>query len=164
MKKYFLLAALSFATLGTVASCDNSISNPVNDVDSDTYSVAYDNTGTFTKAGSYALTFTFPKPIYNSDVVLVYRLKSIVNGQKVWEQIPKTIYSNAGELDYDFDFTTKDVQIFTKGNYDISTTPEYLTNQTFRIVVVPADLGKSASAAAASYETVSRVANVKVVN
>lgn len=162
MKKYFLLSAMSLMTLGAVVSCDNSTTDPVGYTDNDTYSVAYDRTGSLTKAGGYALTFTFPKANYPSDVVLVYRLKSVTNGQKVWEQIPRTIYNNSGELDYDFDFTVNDVEIFAQGNYDISTTPEYLNNQTFRVVVVPADAAKNASVNFADYESVAKYYNVKV--
>lgn len=55
----------------------------------------------------------------------------------VWQLIPRTLYLQQGELDYDFDFSKEDFTIYAGGTYDLSLTPGYLTNQTFRIVIVP---------------------------
>ena len=154
MKKYFLLSILSVFTMGTLVSCDNSTSDPINNTDNDTYSVVYDATGSFNSTNQYNLIFDLPKTLYNTDVVLVYRKKAVDNGATVWELIPKTYYLTEGELDYDFDFTVKDVQIFTKAN-DITKIPvNYLNNQTFRIVVVPAAAGKNVNVNYADYNSV----------
>ena len=40
-------------------------------------------------------------------------------------------------MDYDFDFSKEDFTIYAGGTYDLSLTPSYITNQTFRIVIVP---------------------------
>lgn len=75
---------------------------------------------------------------YQSDVILIYRMTGTVNSTTpIWQQIPRTLYLPQGELDYDFDFTRNDFTIYAGGNYDLSLTPAYLTNQTFRVVVVP---------------------------
>ena len=54
---------------------------------------------------------------------------------------PNRIYLSGGrEIDYDFDFTKKDFTIYASGNYDLELTPDFLDNQTFRIVVTPSNL------------------------
>lgn len=159
MKKYLLLSGLSIFTMTTVVSCSDSVSDPVNNQDNDTYSVAYDATGSFSAANNYTLIKDLPAMLVNTDVVLVYRKKKVSNGAIVWEQIPKTKYLTQGELDYDFDFTTSDIQIFTTANFDQATMNAtdkntYLNNQTFRMVVVPAAAGKSANVNYADYNSV----------
>jgi len=75
---------------------------------------------------------------FDSDSVIMYRLSGTINAQTpIWQQIPRTLYLNEGELDYDFDFSPVDFSIYAGGNYDISTTPSYLNGQTFRIVIIP---------------------------
>lgn len=142
MKKYFTLTA--FALLGSFILTSCATEND-DRTDYDTYSVVYDLiNATFSSANDFTLYYNFPSTLntYSSDVVLVYRKKDVYSGNSVWEQIPKTVYFDAGkELDYDFDFTVNDVRIFVQGNYDLvtTTTPAgYLNNQTFRIVLVPA--------------------------
>ena len=61
----------------------------------------------------------------------------------IWQQIPRTVFTTQGELDYDFDFSQEDFTIYAGGNYDLELTPEYLDNQTFRIVIVPGSFSKS---------------------
>ncbi len=76
--------------------------------------------------------------IYDSDVILIYRLAGVIDSNTpIWQQIPRTLYTSKGELDYDFDFSKGDFTIYAGGNYDLSLTPEFLKNQTFRIVIIP---------------------------
>lgn len=76
--------------------------------------------------------------IYNSDVILIYRLSGTINSSTpIWQLIPRTLYLTQGELDYDFDFSKEDFTIYAGGNYNLATTPQYINNQTFRIVIVP---------------------------
>lgn len=128
---------LAFVSVFTV-SCDND--DDVQYVDNDTYAGVIEITRNFqynTAEDVYFINQSIS--MEPSDMALVYRLKDGSNNGDVWEQIPRTLYFSGGrELDYDFDFTQKDVQILAGGNYDISTTPTYLNNQTFRIVLVPA--------------------------
>lgn len=84
--------------------------------------------------------------LYPGDVLLVYRLSGTIDSKTpIWQQIPRTIYfvGSTNELDYDFDFSVKDYSIYAKGNYNLSTTPAYLNDQTFRIVIVPGELSKN---------------------
>jgi len=77
--------------------------------------------------------------IYASDNILIYRMTSTINPQTpVWQSIPRTLFlGNGQELDYDFDFSKQDFTIYAGGNFNLATMPVYLTNQTFRIVIIP---------------------------
>lgn len=88
----------------------------------------------------------FNNPLLDQDYVVIYRQAGTENGAVVWQPIPRTLYLEQGELDYDFDFTKNDFLIYAGGTYDISTTPQYLNNQRFRVVLVPAVFGKNANA------------------
>ena len=106
---------------------------------------------------------SFNKPLLDQDYVMIYRRAGTDNNAPVWQQIPRTLYpfdnNPALELDYDFDFTRNDFMIYAGGNYDISTTPEFLNNQTFRIILVPAEFGGKSSVdpRKLSYEEVIRL-------
>ncbi len=106
--------------------------------------------GDFTADNDYMLYYQFPSnfEVYDSDVVLVYMLWEQTNGLDVWRLMPqtvalKTIYPDWSETDvlqYNFDYTYYDVQVFLEGTMDFSTLlPAETDNQVFRIVVVPAD-------------------------
>jgi hypothetical protein len=94
---------------------------------------AYNNTD------GYNISGTFNPFIGEASTVLIYRLAGTVDASTpIWQLIPRTIYlSNNRELDYDYDFTREDFKIYAGGNYDEETTPEFLDDQTFRIVIVP---------------------------
>jgi hypothetical protein len=86
--------------------------------------------------------------IYPSDVVLIYRLSGTLNsGSPIWQLIPRTLFLSQGELDYDFDFSKEDFTIYAGGTYILALTPQYLNNQTFRIVIVPGSQSGSAKLA-----------------
>ncbi len=146
MKK--LLTFVMMAAFGLwMISCDTRDDRDY--VDHDTYSIVYDLANvdlTYSPAdGLYSISRTMN--IYNSDVLLMYRRTgTTTTGQPVWQQIPRTIYFNSGdELDYDFDFSSQDFVIYASGTYDLSTTPEYINDQTFRVVIVPASFGAQKS-------------------
>jgi hypothetical protein len=77
--------------------------------------------------------------IMGSDNILIYRMSSTINPQTpIWQSIPRTLFlGNGQELDYDFDFSRQDFTIYAGGNFNLATMPVYLTNQTFRIVIIP---------------------------
>ena len=76
--------------------------------------------------------------IFASDVVLIYRMTGTIDASTpIWQLIPRTLFLSQGELDYDFDFSKEDFTIYAGGTYDLSLTPQYINNQTFRIVIVP---------------------------
>ena len=110
----------------------------------------------FTPANEYRLVFGFPKSfkMYDTDIVLVYMLWEVYDGKDVWRLMPQTIvlkeiYDDWVETDvlqYNFDSTISDVQIFLEGTMDFSTLlPAETKNQVFRIVVLPAAFAAKAN-------------------
>lgn len=88
--------------------------------------------------GEYYIYRNLNPTIYASDVVLIYRLTGTINSSTpIWQLIPRTLYLSQGELDYDFDFSKQDFTIYANGTYNLSLTPNYIYNQTFRIVIIP---------------------------
>lgn len=100
----------------------------------------------------------FNRSLMDQDYVVIFRQSGVSSGTPIWQQIPRTLYITQGELDYDFDFTKNDFFIYAGGTYDISTTPQYINNQTFRVVLVPAVFGgknvNSSDLSKLSYEEV----------
>ena len=111
-----------------------------NGYDNDTYSKVFEVTRSF----SFSNLVTFNPPIFASDVVLVYVLWDVQNdGTPVWRLMPQTVQLFEGDLQYNYDFTRFDVNLFLS-SLDFPLTilgPEWTQNQTFRIVLVPASFG-----------------------
>ena len=98
----------------------------------------FEVTATFSAANNFERLVTLNPPIRNSDMVLVYRLFDVINGSDVWRLLPQTVYLNQGELDYNFDFTRGNINIFLDSNFDLNTlSPIWSQNQIFRIVIIP---------------------------
>jgi len=144
---------LAFVSL-FIYSCDDN-DDVVQVEDQDTIAQIRDVTGTFNASNSFTITQGID--IFNTDVVLVYR--NVGGSSAVWQLIPKTYYLDDNvnfpanrELDYNFDFTTQDVEIRTEANFNQATqmtaseTSQFLVNQTFRIVLIPANASKNANA------------------
>ena len=103
--------------------------------------------GDFTASNDWSLYFKFPVTfeVFESDVVLVYILWDQVTDkfgkvQDVWRLLPQTVALSEGILQYNFDYTLNDVEIFLGGTIDLHTLlPAESKDQVFRIVVLPAD-------------------------
>lgn len=146
MKK--ILPLILLAGLGFLAySCDNSNDDPVvvnPGKDYDTFPVMFDAPGSFTVGNNYSLIADIS--IEPTDVVLVYRRVG-----DAWQQIPKTVYvdpstsTSPRRFEYNFVFSNKAVQVRIENqNFNLSTLTadqanDFLNNQTFRVVLVPAD-------------------------
>ena len=92
----------------------------------------------FSASNNFAKLVTLNPAILNSDMVLVYRLFDVVNGADVWRSLPQTVYLPQGELDYNFDFTKYDINIFLDSNFDLTTlSASWAQNQVFRVVIIP---------------------------
>lgn len=134
MKKITLILAL--IGMVTLQSCSND-----DDVDRDTISEVFElRNVNFGADGNntFSIYQALTPQIYASDVILIYRLAGTIDSSTpIWQQIPRTLYLPQGELDYDFDFSKEDFTIYAGGTYDLTQTPSYLSNQTFRIVIVP---------------------------
>ena len=78
--------------------------------------------------------------VYESDVVMVYRLMDVFDGTDIWEPLPQTLFLNSGILLYGFDYTLFDVRLFLDGTADFGQLdPIDTDNLIFRIAVIPAD-------------------------
>ena len=107
----------------------------------------FEITGDFSADNDYSLYYEFPNTIevFESDIVLVYILWEEAENEDgetldVWRLLPQTIILNEGILQYNYDHTFVDVQIFLDGNIDFGTLlPAEVNDQVFRIVVLPAD-------------------------
>lgn len=160
MKNYFtilLLAIFGFTALNCTDRNDNLVG------DGDTFPMMKDVTGSFNSANNFTVSQGIA--ISSTDVVLVYRQSGTDNGNPIWQQIPRTLFLNEGELDYDFDFTKNDVLIKAGGTINFATqTPvfvnAYLNNQRFRIVLVPASQGKNANLDYSDYKSVIKYYNI----
>ncbi len=108
--------------------------------------------GDFTAQDDYKIFFEFPQTIevFETDVVLVYILFDQTedsNGEVVdiWRLLPQTLILPQGLLQYNYDHTFLDVNIFLDADFDLGTLQTGDTdNQVFRIAVIPAETtGKS---------------------
>jgi len=104
---------------------------------------------TFTN-NEYKIYQTLNPQILLADNILIYRLSGTIDsGTPIWQLIPRTLFLPQGELDYDFDFSKEDFTIYAGGTYDLTQTPSYINNQTFRIVIVPGYLSNKNAASSA---------------
>ena len=129
--------------------------------------------GDFTPENDYLLYYQFPNnfEIYNSDVVLVYILWEQSNDLDVWRLMPQTValktisdtWSDTDVLQYNYDYTYTDVQIFLEGTMDFSTLlPAETDNQVFRIVVLPADFISQKSADISDFNSLLKTPNLEI--
>ena len=118
--------------------------------------------GDFTPANGYLIYYSFPKnlTVYKDDVVLVYILWETDNTNSgkptdVWRLLPQTVFLNDGVLQYNFDYTTADVQIFLEGTTNFNNLLSADTrNQIFRIAVLPAAFLKNKNIDFKNYDAV----------
>jgi hypothetical protein len=92
----------------------------------------------FTTTNNFSTLVNLNPTILSSDMILVYRRFDIYNGADVWRLIPQTVYLSQGNLDYNYDFTKNDINIFLDADFDLRILPvAYSQNQLFRIVIIP---------------------------
>lgn len=145
----------TLAAIALLMSCEGPMGPPGEDgLDGDSLlGTVFEIEGDFTATNNYLLHYTFPSKVkvYDSDVVLVYLLweQQPDNTGKmldVWRLLPQTIILNEGVLQYNYDFTKADVQIFLEGTIDFRTLrPSEALDQVFRIVILPASFANSKS-------------------
>lgn len=105
----------------------------------DTENPVIEVTTSFNAANNFSRLVTITPPIYSSDVILVYHMYDVYDGTPLWRLLPQKYYLEYGaEVDYNFDFTKYDVNIFMESNIDMTNlSPVWTDNQTFRIVIIP---------------------------
>lgn len=149
-----------FAILGMIAF---SGCTTTDDLDSDTIAEVFELKNInfdYNGIDGYTIYRTLNPQIFPSDVILIYRLTGTIDASTpIWQQIPRTLYTSQGELDYDFDFSKEDFTIYAGGNYNLALTPQFLNNQTFRIVIVPASFSKTLNTN--NYISVMKALNLK---
>lgn len=158
MKQYILSSLLVTASLGTLVSCDRN-TEVIQTENTESFPKMKDATGTFGLGNNYALDMDISIP--KTDVVLVYRnVNSNTSDSPVWQLLPQTVFFKGGrELDYNFRFDNRRVQVTTSVNFDYSDmtrddVERYLKNQTFRVVLVPALSRRNSKINYADYKSV----------
>ena len=141
MKKITLF--LVFIGMMALQSCE--VTEVYDDVDNGPRNEVFEVTTSFNSNNNYSRLVVFDPPIYSSDSVLVYHLYDTVNGQDVWKLMPQTYYFNdGGALDFNFDYSRFNVNIYLSANFNLNTLPASWTqDQTFRIVVIPDGFAKT---------------------
>ena len=159
MKKITLV--LAFIGMITLQSCTVNEDN-VNGIDNDTIGEVFEYTNVNFLPNSYTVVLNYPHTIYSSDMVLVYRLSDVFQGENVWKLLPETYYFNDGTLDYryDFNFTRFDAEVYLEG-YDLGgLSADVRLNQRLRVVVIPAAFGKNGTIDYSDYNSVINAYNI----
>ena len=136
MKKITLI--LAFIGMITLQGCTVNEDNG-DGIDNDTISQVFEYSNVNFLPNNFTSVLVFPRPIFTSDMVLVYRLSGFFQGEDVWKLLPESYYFPDGTLDlrYDFDFTRFDAEISMQGFDLLSVSPSFRLNQVFRVVVIP---------------------------
>jgi hypothetical protein len=139
MKK--IIAILVVVGILSLESC--TLNEVDQNVDNDTISEVFEVSNiSFNDTSNHSVFIDLNPKTYSGDVILVYRLEGYFNGNKVWIPIPESHFYNDGTLffKYGFSFTQHDVELFLE-RFDSNTIPDrFRLNQTFRIVIIPAEL------------------------
>lgn len=98
--------------------------------------------------------------VFEADAVLVYRWAGTVGLQDgsdadLWSQIPQNYFLPEGTIQYVFEHTFVDVELFIDGNFDLSTlSTDFTDDQIFRIVFVPSVFANSSKMDTSNIENV----------
>lgn len=109
--------------------------------DNDTISEVFEvGSVNFNPFNNFSFFGTLNPPIFPSDKVLIYRLSGVDGNRDVWRLLPQNYFFNNGTLShsYNFDFTTNDFSIFMEGFDLAGLPPQWIQNQVFRVVIIPA--------------------------
>lgn len=148
MKAIIFSAILMLALVTT--SCDF-YTEERNVVEGETYvAKVFEIKGDFLSKNNWELFYSYPTnfKVYDTDVVLVYLLWETTKDSQgkdldIWRLLPQTILLKDGVLQYNYDYSKKDVKIFLQGSTDFSKLlPAETLGQVFRVVVVPAEFAK----------------------
>ncbi|WP_255307482.1 collagen-like protein [Allomuricauda sp. CP2A] len=98
--------------------------------------------------------------VFEADAVLVYRWAGTVGLQDgsdadLWSQLPQNFFLPEGTIQYVFEHTFVDVELFIEGNFDLSTiSTDFTDDQIFRIVFVPSVFANSSKMDTSNIENV----------
>lgn len=130
---------------------------------------SFEVTRSFT-APDYSTLVTYPSTIAvePTDMTLIYILWDEVPGNNggtvdVWRLLPQTVYTNFGQFAYNYDATNGDARIFldAPSSFNFANlNAADLSNQTFRIVILPVDLGNNPLLDITDYNSVMNLARL----
>lgn len=175
MKKFWPLLILMISGL-FITSCDNSDDNDSNNNNVNVeYPAVFDLPVSFTRVDDYTYYYSHDfSGMLSQDIILVYKRDYDDNNNNApyWQSLPKTYFIDSGNFEYNYNFVTNNVQIHLESSFKIpNQTPQfianYVNNQTFRIVLVPAVYGgKNAKSdlSKMSYEEVIKKFNINDSN
>lgn len=105
----------------------------------------------------YELSFTAPDynvllslpsnfDMQDSDVMLIYFLWEVKDGLEIWRSIPQALYFQDGILNYNYDYSKFDANVFLDGTVNLNGLgADYTDNWIARVVVVPAQFANGRS-------------------
>lgn len=159
MKRITLLIA--FIGMITLQGCSVNES-PQNIVDNDTISEVFEFSNVDFVPNDYSVILDYPHDIYASDMVLVYRLSGVFQGEDIWKLQPESFFFDDGTLDfqYGFNFTRFDTEVYMEGFDLVTVSDSYRLNQIFRVVIVPGYFGNKSSLNYKDYNAVMKALNI----
>ena len=159
MKRITLLIA--FIGMITLQGCSVNES-PQNVVDNDTISEVFEFSNVDFVPNDYSVILDYPHDIYASDMVLVYRLSGVFQGEDIWKLQPESFFFDDGTLDfqYGFNFTRFDTEVYMEGFDLVTVSDSYRLNQIFRVVIVPGYFGNKSTLNYKDYNAVMKALNI----
>ncbi|MEN8116420.1 MAG: collagen-like protein [Bacteroidota bacterium] len=147
-----------------LTSCEGPIGPP--GLPGDTFiGSVFEIQGDFLFENDYTLYYQFPQDftVYESDVVLVYVLWEQADGLDVWRLLPQTVVLPEGVLQYNFDYTIADVQVFLEGTIDLGDLLDAeWKDQIFRIAVLPAEFANSKNVDIMDFNSIIKSPNLEL--
>lgn len=124
----------------------------------------------FNETDNYSAVFDYADftdvEVFESDVVLVY-LRVGTDGEAggepvyLWRLLPQTYYVDGGTMQYNYDYSFFDVNIFLDGDVALSSLGSaFLDDQVFRVAIVPADFAQNTGVNVEDYNAVMSAMNV----
>lgn len=159
-----------FALAITLTACDGPQGPPgFNGADGvNVTAISFERTVDFF-APDYEVLIDYPADVtvFPNDMTLVYILWDEVRGNNgglvdVWRLLPQTVYTNFGEFQYNYDATNGDARIFidAPASTDLNQlVAADISNQTFRVVILPVEL-QSSDLDVFNYEEVMSIAGL----
>lgn len=131
---------------------------PGTNIESEVFEVTRD----FNTQNDFSSLVTLNPPIYESDVVLVYLLWDVDGNTPIWRLMPQTVQLTEGDLQYNFDFTRFDVNLFlSSADFDLTILgAQWTQDQTFRIVIVPGYFSNKKAVDFSNYDAVIKAYNI----
>ena len=177
MKKVFYLFALISLSLASCSGDEGPVGppGPQGPPGADgLIGTVFDITTDFNSGNDYSALVTYSDftdvEVFESDLVLVY-LRVGQDGEAdgepvyLWRLLPQTYYVDGGTMQYNYDYTYFDVNIFLDADVERSTLGSaFLDNQVFRVAIVPAEFAQTTGVDVTDYNAVMSAMKVDTQN